>query len=167
MNIMQKEYVRLIEEYCSRIKNHFCDRLISICLFGSVARGEAKPGSDIDILIVADDLPIDIGMRIKETNYVHENLKKSEAYISLRKSNVSGLVSDIFFTPEEIKRHPPILLDVIDDGIILYDKNSFLSNELMTMKERLEAQKARKVKTEKGHFWILKPDVKFGEIIEI
>lgn len=27
---MQKEYVKLIEEYCSAIKNHFCDRLISM-----------------------------------------------------------------------------------------------------------------------------------------
>ncbi len=164
---MQKEYVKLIEEYCSAIKNHFRDRLISICLFGSVARGEAKPDSDIDILIVADALPTDIGIRIKETNYIHEHLKKSEAYISLRKSNVSGLISDVFFIPEEIKRHPPILLDVIDDGIALYDRNSFLSNELKILKKRLEAQKARKVKTEKGHFWVLKPDVKFGEIVEI
>ncbi len=164
---MQKGYVRLIEEYCSAIKNHFSDRLISICLFGSVARGEAKPDSDIDILIVADGLPMDIGMRIKETNYIHEYLKKSKAYISLRKSNMSGLISDIFFTPGEIKGHPPILLDIIDDGIVLYDKDSFLSNELKLLKQKLEAQKARKVKTEKGHFWILKPDIMFGEVVEI
>lgn len=164
---MQKEYVKLVEEYCSATKNHFGNRLISIYLFGSVARGEAKPDSDIDILIVADALPIDIGMRIKETNYIHDFLKKSEAYISLRKSNVSGLISDVFFTPEEIKRHPPILLDIVDDGIALYDRNSFLSNELKLLKHRLEAQKARKVETEKGHFWILKPDVKFGEVVEI
>lgn len=164
---MQKEYVKLIEEYCSAIKNHFQERLISICVFGSVARGEAKPDSDIDVLVVAKSLPMDIGMRIKETNYIHEHLKKSEAYIFLRKSNLAGLVSDIFFAPEEIERHPPILLDIIYDGIILYDKNSFLSNALRTLKERLEAQKARKVKTEKGHFWILKPDIASGEVVEI
>ncbi len=164
---MQKGYVRLIEEYCSAIKDHFSDRLISICLFGSVARGEAKPDSDIDILIVADGFPIDIGMRIKETNYIHECLKKSKAYISLRKSNMSGLISDIFFTPEEIKGHPPILLDIIDDGIVLYDRDSFLSNELKLLKQKLESQKARKVKTEKGHFWILKPDIMFGEVVKI
>ncbi len=164
---MQKEYVKLIEEYCSSIKNHFCDRLISICLFGSVARGEAKPDSDIDILIVADALPKDIGMRMQETNYIHDQLKKGEAYISLRKLNISGLISDIFFAPDEIKRHPPILLDIIDDGIILYDKNSFFSNELKLLKQRLDVQKAQKIKTEKGHFWILKPDVRSGEILEL
>lgn len=164
---MQKGYIRLIEEYCSEIKNHFSDRLISICLFGSVARGEAKPESDIDILIVANNLPMDIGMRIRETNYIHEYLKKSEAYISLRKSNMSGLISDIFFTPEEIKGHPPILLDIIDDGIVLYDKDSFLSNQLKLLKQKLETQKAQKVKTEKGHFWILKPDIMSGEVVDI
>lgn len=161
-----KRYI-IIKEYCSVIKNHFGKRLVSICLFGSVARGEAKPDSDIDILVVAEDLPEDIGMRIKETNYIHEYLKKSEAYNLLRKSNIGGLISDIFFTPEEIKRHPPILLDIIDDGIILYDKNSFLSNELKILKDRLNTQKARKITTEKGHFWILKQDVRFGEVVEL
>ncbi len=164
---MQNEYVKLIEEYCSSIKDHFGDRLISICLFGSVARGEAKPDSDIDILVVVESLSKDIGMRIRDTNYIHEELKKSEAYILLRRLNVCGLISDIFFTPEEIKRHPPILLDIIDDKIILYDKNSFLSNELKVMNERLKAYNALKVKTEKGHFWILKPDVASGEVVEI
>ena len=164
---MQKEYVRLIEEYCSLMKNHFLDRLISICLFGSVARGEAKPDSDIDILVVADDLPIDIGLRIKETNYVHENLKKSEAYISLRKSGVSGLVSDIFFTPEEIERHPPILLDMVEDGIIWYDKENFLRKVLLSIKGNLKKLGAKKVTTEKGYYWVLKPDIKPGEIVRI
>jgi len=164
---MQKEYIKLIEEYCSGIKNHFQGRLISICLFGSVARGEAKPDSDIDILIVVKSIPKDIGMRIKETNHIHEDLKKSEAYLTLRRSNMSGLISDIFFTPEEIERHPPILLDIIDDGILLYDKNCFLSNELKIMNERLNAYNAHKIKTEKGHFWILKPDIIYGEVVEI
>ena len=164
---MQKEYKELIEEYCSAVKNCFTGRLISICLFGSVAREEAKPDSDIDILIVAEALPKDIGMRIKETNEIHEFLKKSEAYLLLQKSHRSGLVSDIFFTPAEIKKHPPILLDIIDDGIIVYDKGSFLSNELKILKNRLESHMARKIITAKGHFWILKPDVAAGEVVEL
>ncbi|MFZ2071241.1 MAG: nucleotidyltransferase domain-containing protein [Halobacteriota archaeon] len=165
--VHRQGYDKLVEEYCSAINNHFGNWLNSICLFGSVARGEAKPNSDIDILVVAEGLPKDIGMRMKETNYIHRNLKKGEAYISLRKSGVSGFISDIFFTPEEMERHPPILLDIVDEGVILYDRNSFLSNALKRLKERLESQQARKVKTKKGHFWILKPEVKLGEIVEI
>lgn len=165
--LMENKYDALINEYCAALREHFGDGLISICVFGSVARGEAKADSDIDILVVADGLPSDIGVRTKGTNYIHENLKKGEAYTSLRKSSVSGLISDIFFTPEEIKGHPPILLDIIDDGVILYDKNSFLSNALKTLKEKLEMQKAKRVITKKGHFWLLKPDMKTGEIVEI
>lgn len=52
-----------------------------------MARKEAKPNSDIDILIVAEALPKDIGMRTKETNEIHEFLKKSEAYRLLQKSH--------------------------------------------------------------------------------
>lgn len=51
--------------------------------------------------------------------------------------------------------------------LVSTNKNSFLSNELKIMNERLKTYKARKVKTEKGHFWILKPDVVSGEVVEI
>ena len=33
------------------------DRLISLAVYGSVGRGTPRPDSDIDILVVADDLP--------------------------------------------------------------------------------------------------------------
>jgi len=161
------QYKRLIEDYCFALEEHFGEKLSSICLFGSVARGKAKPESDIDILVLVDELPPDLGLRTRETNYIHENLKKTEGYLSLRKLGRSGLISDFFFTPQEIKNHPPILLDVIDDGIIIYDKASFLSKELKVLKERLNRLKARKVITAKGHYWILKPDIKPGEIVDI
>lgn len=69
--------------------------------------------------------------------------------------------------PIEIQKHPPILLDIIDDGIILYDKGYFLFHELNILKKRLELQMARKIITAKGHFWILKPDVAAGEVVEL
>lgn len=104
---LTKEYRELIEEYASRIQAHFGERLKTICLFGSVARGEADSGSDIDVVVVVDGLPEDIGARLKETNYIHEELKMTDAYRSLRKAGRCGSISDIFFTPEEVERHPP------------------------------------------------------------
>ncbi|MEM2925792.1 MAG: nucleotidyltransferase domain-containing protein, partial [Methanocellales archaeon] len=120
--LAQSEYEKLIEEYIALMKMHFGERLRSICLFGSVARGNAAANSDIDILVVADDLPEEIGLRIKETSYIHQKLKTGEGYSSLRALGKSGLISDLYFTPNEIEKHPPILLDIAEDGIILYDE---------------------------------------------
>lgn len=42
----------LIERYCQRLRGEFPDQVGQILLFGSYARGEAGPQSDIDLLIV-------------------------------------------------------------------------------------------------------------------
>jgi len=41
-----------VEEFVRRALSRYGDRIESIILFGSVARGEAKEDSDIDILVV-------------------------------------------------------------------------------------------------------------------
>ncbi|MDI6847919.1 MAG: nucleotidyltransferase domain-containing protein [Candidatus Bathyarchaeia archaeon] len=42
---------------------------MSLCVFGSVARGEPSAESDIDILVVAKELPIDVGLRVLDEFY--------------------------------------------------------------------------------------------------
>ncbi len=162
-----EEYRGLLEEYVSYLLNHFGDRLRSVCLFGSVARGEATPESDIDVLVVAEGFPQDLGSRFKETNWIHMKLRETESYRSLRALGRNCLISDLLLTPEEGEKHPPILLDMVDDGIILYDRDNFLKNVLERLSERLKELGAKKIKTEKGHYWILKPDAKPTEVVEI
>ena len=45
---------KAVEEFVRRALDRYGDRIESIILFGSVARGEAKEDSDIDILVVGD-----------------------------------------------------------------------------------------------------------------
>jgi len=49
---IQKRYRKAVEEFVRRVLERYKDRIESIILFGSVARGEAKENSDIDVLIV-------------------------------------------------------------------------------------------------------------------
>jgi predicted nucleotidyltransferase len=44
---------RLAVEYCDVLRQLCGDSLVSVVLFGSVARGEATTLSDIDLLVVA------------------------------------------------------------------------------------------------------------------
>jgi hypothetical protein len=162
-----KEHEQLIQSYCTEIKNYFKDRLYSICLFGSIARGDYDKRSDIDLLVIVKDLPFDIGRRIEDTNWIHLNLKKTDAYKNLRMKGFCTLISDIFFTPEEVEKNPPILLDIVGDGILLYDKNNFLASVLQKLDRKLKELGSKRIKTDKGYYWILKPDLKPGEVIEI
>lgn len=164
---VQAEYRKLLKEYCLGIASHFSQKLFSICVFGSVAKGTAAPESDMDVLVVSEGLPLDVGLRVRETNYIHLRLKETEAYRSLKKLGRCALISDIFLTPAEVKRHPPILLDLTDEGIIIYDKDDFLRNTLSLLKEKLEAIGAKKIVSAKGHYWVLKPDIEPSEVVEI
>lgn len=164
---LQPEYRELADEYARLVKEFFGDSLRSICFFGSVVRGEATPESDLDVLVVAERLPKDLGLRMRETISIHEELKNSEAYRRLRSLRRSAFVSDIILTPDEVKTHPPIMLDMTQDAFIVYDKDRFMQSVLDDMRRRLNELGARKVKAKKGYYWILKPDAKPDEVVEV
>lgn len=46
-----------LARYVELLKARFGADLVSLVVFGSHARGEARPGSDIDVLIVVRGLP--------------------------------------------------------------------------------------------------------------
>lgn len=157
----------LITLYVNMLKEHYDDKLTSIAVFGSIARGEAKTDSDIDMLIVVEGLPEDIGERVKEVSSIKIRLKEYESYWEYYREGKPRLISEVILTPEEVSKHPPILLDIAYEGIILYDKDRFLERELEEVRRKLEKLGARRVRGKAGWYWILKSDAKLGEVIKI
>jgi len=51
--------------------------------------------------------------------------------------------------------------------VILYDRDNFLKGILEKLSEKLKQLGAKKIKTERGHYWILKPDAKPSEVVEV
>lgn len=58
-----QEVNKIIEELCASIASLFPQNKIEAILFGSYARGDAEPGSDIDVLILVDASRQDISAR--------------------------------------------------------------------------------------------------------
>ena len=159
----------LLNRYAELLKEFFGERLLSAAVFGSVARGTAKfPQSDIDVLTVLEGIEkLSLGERLKLTGKVEEELSKTRAYKEFK--DVSGRrphIQEIIFSPEELRAHPPILLDMTSDVIILHD-TGILRQELDKLKKRLQELGARRVVRGDSWFWILKPDLKPGEIVEL
>jgi predicted nucleotidyltransferase len=48
---------RLLAAVTAETQRCYGDRLVSLVVFGSMGRGTARPDSDLDLLVVADDLP--------------------------------------------------------------------------------------------------------------
>ena len=160
---------QLLNRYLEFMKESFGERLLSIAIFGSVARGKARfPGSDIDVLIVMEGVEnLSFGQRIKLTNDIEEKLSKTQEFAMFKDAfGMRPNFQEIIFSPDELKAHPPVLLDLTTDSIILYD-TGILAEELAKVKKRLKELGSKKVKIKDSWFWILKPDLRLGESVVI
>ncbi|MCX8178847.1 MAG: nucleotidyltransferase domain-containing protein [Candidatus Aenigmarchaeota archaeon] len=54
-DITKENFFPKVVEFTSRLKKIYGDMIKSVVIFGSAARGDMKPGSDIDIWVVVDD----------------------------------------------------------------------------------------------------------------
>ncbi|MEM4616765.1 MAG: nucleotidyltransferase domain-containing protein [Archaeoglobaceae archaeon] len=160
---MDEPYKSILEKLLEALKEKYNERLISVVLFGSVARGEARRDSDIDLLLVIEGLPKSRLKRQEEFLEVESNLV--EMIEALEDYTIE--ISPIMKTPDEVAKYPPILLDMVEDAIILHDRNDFFKNLIEDLRKKLEKLGAKRVRMGKKWFWILKPDYKFGEVIKI
>lgn len=97
----------LLKELRRRLEALYGPRLVRLVLFGSQARGEAEPGSDIDVLVVLEG-PVRPGEEIRRTGEIASE-------ISLENNVV---ISCAFISAERFEREQsPLLINVRREGI--------------------------------------------------
>ncbi len=154
-----QEILGLLDDACRR---HYGQRLVSLAVFGSVARGAMRQDSDIDFLVVAEPLPRGRMRRVEEFAPVERAL--DPALKAARRAGVHTRLSPLFKTPEEVRARSPILLDMTEDARLLFDRDGFLEGELAALRIRLESLGAKRVFRGEFWWWDLKPDLKPGEV---
>ena len=164
---MQKEYQTLLKDFIQILKERFKEDIISIVLFGSVARGNAKKESDIDLCIIINNLPKSRFQRNRLLSRPLADLREMHSYKELRIKGYFPDISPILYTPEEIQETKPIFLDMVEDGEILLDNGTF-RDKLDDIKRRMSKLNSRKRVCEDGTwYWELKPGMKLGEVITL
>jgi len=158
---MLSDYETILNKFKRRLLTRFKDDLISLVLFGSVARGTARKESDIDMLIILKDAPNSYYERLKPVIDIELEMRKDV-------EGMPPILSSIILTLDEAKQNRNIFLDMIDHSVILYDTNDFFKNRLSELKNRLDQLGSKKVLLDDGTwYWNLKPDIVAGEIIEL
>jgi predicted nucleotidyltransferase len=157
LDLIKSNYFRnIVKNYVNYILALDRFNVIGIFLFGSVTKGEGKEeledSSDVDLLVIFkdDNLPV---------KYVKRVLLESELM-----SEVDQGVDALWWTLSELysalKIKLPLILDIIDEGIIIFDPQNVLKSARNMLLKELAEKKVEKLND--GWLWPLK---NFGDEI--
>jgi hypothetical protein len=150
---------RAIRVAAVAIREHYGPRLVSLALFGSAARGTARPDSDLDLFIVATGLPRGRVARMAEFEGVEQRV--TEALPD------PPYLSPVIKTPEELSAGTPLLFDMTEDARILVDRGGVLATRLERLATRMRELGSRRIWRDGWWYWDLKPDFRPGEVFEL
>jgi len=156
---------QLAERYAELLLVTLKDRLVSVVLFGSVARGDPSVTSDIDLVIIVTDLPV--GQFARKRLLTPADAAFEADLEKARAQGVDTRLARIVRTPREAARPVPLYLDLTEDATLLYDRDGFFASVLDQVRASLRRLGARRIRQGKAWYWDLKPDFKPGDIIEI
>ena len=112
-----------VEEAVNALREHLGSDLVAVVLYGSWARGTPRPGSDVDLFVVAHNLPQN---RFDRAKYVHQVVS------GCCERRVSILAKE----PAEFEGFfPSLYLDIGLDGVILYDPQGYVHKRLARIRE--------------------------------
>jgi predicted nucleotidyltransferase len=163
--LLNETLKELAMAYTEVLKEQLGESLVAAVLFGSVARGEAATYSDIDLLLVVSGLPESRLARQRCLEPVDARFEEELA--ALRRQGVLTDFSPLLKTPGEAARLTPLYFDLVQDALILYEREGFFSAVLERLRESFRRLGARRVRRGKLRYWELKPDYTPGEVFEL
>lgn len=165
MTMLQEAFDELLVALLTAIQLHYGERLVTVAVFGSVGRGVMRHDSDVDLLIIARDLPRGRIKRIEEFDAVEEAM--ADLLRDLARRGVYTAFSPILKIPEEVQAGSPLFLDMIEDARLLCDRGGFFARQLDRLRARLAELGAKRIWRSNAWYWDLKPDYKPGEVFEL
>jgi hypothetical protein len=117
------------------------------------------------VLIVADDLPAGRVARVEDFGAVEALVAPRQA--EGRRDGFFTECSPVLKTREELAAGSPLLLDMVEDARILYDRDAFFAGTIARLRERLARLGARRIWRGNAWLWDLKPDYRPGDVFEL
>lgn len=148
-----------IQTLLELIQRVYGNSLISLAIFGSYARGEAKPSSDIDLLLILKDPPKRISHPKRNEFFVREIELPLDDFLTVE-------ISPLILYRKEAASFNPLYLDMVSHHLMIIDRRHFLKNILIQTARKMKRWGSSKHETGGHWYWKIKPGIKWGEIID-
>lgn len=162
--LKQGVYANLILKVFMLLKDKFNQNLQSIGVYGSIARNTAKKESDLDLLLIFQELPQNIDERLHELVELKKSKNIQEELIFLNKYNVFPRIN---FNP--LKKSELAVsfftIDISFDMQTIFDESKILENFLLIIHKKIEERGIIRKYIDKERYY-LDLNINFGEIFE-
>lgn len=167
-NTTSQLYRSLAERFAERVRGELGARLTSIVLYGSVARGTARPDSDIDLFVVAGETDEDKEPLWDWVLDLEQAFWNSQEIAALRDQGFRASIETYVVSKAQARRGLPIYLDMTLEAIVLHDPENFFSRRIDQVKQRMaELRSRREWLSQDTYVWQLKADAEPGEVISL
>ncbi|MFH0890190.1 MAG: nucleotidyltransferase domain-containing protein [Candidatus Aenigmatarchaeota archaeon] len=132
---MKYDALDAIKEACSSILSKYDGKIKAIWIYGSFARGEAKPSSDIDVMTVVDDATTDISGA--ELSKISDDISEINSSVK-EKTKIN-----IHFQPAKrltdwwdlLRSGEPWVFTSVRDALPIYDPSGYIEPLSRLLKE--------------------------------
>jgi predicted nucleotidyltransferase len=119
-----------------KVENLNWIEIISIAIFGSVARQEDDSDSDIDLLVVAENIP-------------EKRIERIPDMIKIKRELNLEFPLDVLLVSKHecrsnFRNHNPLYLDIAFDAEIIYDETNFLRDLIEETREYVKTHNIRR-----------------------
>ncbi len=167
IDLPQRQHIALALRLVCESLRVLGDDLVSVVVYGSVARGEARKNSDMDVLLVARNLPRTFYDRAALIYPVKRGCRDIQTDL-WRREGIHCSIQIYPVLPEELDDFRPLFLDIATDGRLLFDRRRFMEQKLAGWRTRLAEIGAKKVKLPDGRwYWDLVPRRSESRAVEL
>lgn len=161
------KYEALLNDFLNLVLGALGDQVVSVVLYGSVARGKARPDSDVNVLLILRETSPGYWKRLQPLLPILRQLRKGSRWRRLEQRGITPSLSSLVLSLEEAKENRLPYLDTVDEARILADQGGFFHAKLESLRKRLKELGAKKVRRNGDWYWDVKPDLRPGEAIAL
>ncbi|MCK4589444.1 MAG: nucleotidyltransferase domain-containing protein [Nanoarchaeota archaeon] len=124
--------VKIANDFAKKLKLELGDFLVAVVIFGSTMKKTARKGSDIDILVVGDDISFQLTQELIEAyRIITENVIGAVS----KKLHVTSMTFTSFW--EYVKAGDPVAINILRDGVALIDTGFFNPLQILLKQGRI------------------------------